>query len=181
MHERWGEASWQEEIPAAAPAAAASRSSGASWSPGYWSAGLWVATSVKQTWSEKSDGNKEPFETEGKEMIWFFWVSMFLSAYALQNIFYSVRNYCRRRRINHVFGRERPVLDVGVQVDLLPNPAVPQPPPPPPAVQQRRPVQPENVYIAPAAGTKVHRLGNCCGLAGALNVREYQLCQFCYP
>ncbi len=59
-------------------------------------------------------------------MMWFFWISMFLSAYALQSIFYSVRNYCRRRRINQVFGRERPVRDVGVQANLLPNPAVPQ-------------------------------------------------------
>ena len=99
---------------------------------------MWVATSVKQTWSAKSDGNKEPFEPDGKEMIWFFWISMLLSAYALQSIFYSVRNYCRRRRINQVFGRERPVQDVGVQANLLPNPAVPQPPPPPPAVQCSR-------------------------------------------
>ncbi len=50
---------------------------------------------------------------------------MFLSAYALQSIFYSVRKYCRRRRINQVFGRERPVRDVGVQANLHPNPAVP--------------------------------------------------------
>ena len=140
-----------------------------------------MASSVKQTWSAKTDGNNESLEPEGKDMVRFFWISMILSAYALQHIIISVRNYCRRRRIDQVFGRERPVQDVGVQVNMQPIPAVPLPPRPPPVVQQRRPVQPEHAYVAPTPGTMVHRLGNCRGLQGALNVREYQLCRFCYP
>ena len=104
---------------------------------------------------------------------------MFLSAYALQHMMLSVRNFCRRRRIQLAFPQR--MHEVGVQGEMQQDPVAPVPPPAQPVVHQRRPVAGELVYIAPTAGTKVHRLNECRGLHGAIDVREYQLRRICYP